>query len=482
MKPVGPIGLDAIRAARSRIAGAAIRSPLLPLDVPGAATEVWVKLECLQPIGSFKIRGAANAMALADPARVAAGVYDFLKDFWPRFNAAFMVEPKEPKSAFLRLLPSMKAKLPEITLLCLKTTRTVRRKGNLATAAFVAFASTSHLAAQPSITVRDSIVLQESGDDYLVLPSPVVPDGSGGYLVADHGQAGVFHYSATGRLMRRYGREGEGPGEWKEADVALPWGDEQVMVLSWSPYAIQLFRRSDGQFVERHPLNTPVESVVPGSGELWLSGPHYGTSSAIRRLKLGESEARPVLRLPDEYSAAGPVGGIFGEMPFAKWADTLLVGFMPLPYLIVADTTGRELDRFEVPAVRRRGGTADPEAAIDEVLDGGRPYSEVFGLFSVTRGVHRRPDGTSVVVHFDMGTETRAVSTVGLWVTVIDESRRSACVDGAIPLEQGTRAAIGFEGDLVLVLEQVLRGGDSVTVLRRIEVDTDGCDWMPISR
>ena len=75
LKPVGPIGLDAIRAARARIAGAAIRSPLLPLDVPGAATEVWVKLECLQPIGSFKIRGAANAMALADPARVAAGVY-----------------------------------------------------------------------------------------------------------------------------------------------------------------------------------------------------------------------------------------------------------------------------------------------------------------------------------------------------------------------------------------------------------------------
>ena len=75
MKPIVPIALDAIRAARTRIAGTAIRSPLMPLDVPNAPAEVWVKLECLQPIGSFKVRGATNALALADPAAIARGVY-----------------------------------------------------------------------------------------------------------------------------------------------------------------------------------------------------------------------------------------------------------------------------------------------------------------------------------------------------------------------------------------------------------------------
>ncbi len=48
---------------------------------------------------------------------------EFLKDFWPRFNAAFAVEAREAKRAFTRLLPRMKAKLPDI--LCLKETRTV---------------------------------------------------------------------------------------------------------------------------------------------------------------------------------------------------------------------------------------------------------------------------------------------------------------------------------------------------------------------
>ena len=42
---------------------------------PVAPPEVWLKLENLQPIGSFKIRGAANAMALAGRERVAGGVY-----------------------------------------------------------------------------------------------------------------------------------------------------------------------------------------------------------------------------------------------------------------------------------------------------------------------------------------------------------------------------------------------------------------------
>lgn len=47
----------------------------------------------------------------------------------------------------------------------------------LAMAASLAPSITSNLAAQPTLTVGDLIVLQESGDDYLILPARVVPDG-----------------------------------------------------------------------------------------------------------------------------------------------------------------------------------------------------------------------------------------------------------------------------------------------------------------
>ncbi|MEX0734267.1 MAG: threonine/serine dehydratase [Steroidobacteraceae bacterium] len=63
-----------IRQARSRIAGSAIRTPLVRLNALDAPAEIWLKLENLQPIGSFKIRGAANAMAMIPPDRLARGV------------------------------------------------------------------------------------------------------------------------------------------------------------------------------------------------------------------------------------------------------------------------------------------------------------------------------------------------------------------------------------------------------------------------
>lgn len=72
---INPISLDDVRGAATRIRGLATRTPLIRLHVDEAPAEIYLKLECLQPIGSFKIRGAANAMALATPAQLAKGVY-----------------------------------------------------------------------------------------------------------------------------------------------------------------------------------------------------------------------------------------------------------------------------------------------------------------------------------------------------------------------------------------------------------------------
>lgn len=75
MDAVPPIPLAAVQAARARLADVVVRTPCIPLEVEDAPCRVWLKLENLQPIGAFKIRGAANAMALADPRRLQRGVY-----------------------------------------------------------------------------------------------------------------------------------------------------------------------------------------------------------------------------------------------------------------------------------------------------------------------------------------------------------------------------------------------------------------------
>ena len=75
MPPVEAPTIADVRAARERLAGLVVRTPLVRLALDEAPAEIHLKLECLQPIGSFKIRGATNAMALAGPERLRDGVY-----------------------------------------------------------------------------------------------------------------------------------------------------------------------------------------------------------------------------------------------------------------------------------------------------------------------------------------------------------------------------------------------------------------------
>ncbi len=73
--PVTPIAIDDIEAARKRIAGTVLRTPLVRLDLGSGAPEVWLKLENLQPTNAYKIRGATNAIARLSDEERARGVW-----------------------------------------------------------------------------------------------------------------------------------------------------------------------------------------------------------------------------------------------------------------------------------------------------------------------------------------------------------------------------------------------------------------------
>jgi threonine dehydratase len=70
-----PVALADIEAARERIGDSIVRTPLIRMNVDNAPAEIYLKLENLQPIGSFKLRGAANAIGLATREQLAEGVY-----------------------------------------------------------------------------------------------------------------------------------------------------------------------------------------------------------------------------------------------------------------------------------------------------------------------------------------------------------------------------------------------------------------------
>jgi threonine dehydratase len=68
------IELREIERARERIADIAFRTPLIRLAADDAPAEIYLKLETLQPIGSFKIRGAGNAVRSAAASEWAGGL------------------------------------------------------------------------------------------------------------------------------------------------------------------------------------------------------------------------------------------------------------------------------------------------------------------------------------------------------------------------------------------------------------------------
>src|SRR5512143_1442315 len=75
LEAIRPIALEEIREARARIAGTVIRTPLVRLELGPGYPDIRLKLENLQPINAYKLRGAANAVALLSEADRRRGMW-----------------------------------------------------------------------------------------------------------------------------------------------------------------------------------------------------------------------------------------------------------------------------------------------------------------------------------------------------------------------------------------------------------------------
>ncbi len=75
LEPMRPIELAEIKAARERIAGTILRTPLVRLELGPGYPDLRLKLENLQPINAYKLRGAVNAVSLLSESERKRGVW-----------------------------------------------------------------------------------------------------------------------------------------------------------------------------------------------------------------------------------------------------------------------------------------------------------------------------------------------------------------------------------------------------------------------
>jgi threonine dehydratase len=76
-KPAELVTLAELRAAQERLRGVVVHTPVVALEISGEPLALWVKAEGLQPIGSFKLRGAFNKIAQLSAHERACGVITY---------------------------------------------------------------------------------------------------------------------------------------------------------------------------------------------------------------------------------------------------------------------------------------------------------------------------------------------------------------------------------------------------------------------
>src|SRR5213080_5139201 len=75
LEAIRPIELAEVQEARKRIAAIIVRTPLVRLELGPDYPDIRLKLENLQPINAYKLRGAANAVALLPESERKRGVW-----------------------------------------------------------------------------------------------------------------------------------------------------------------------------------------------------------------------------------------------------------------------------------------------------------------------------------------------------------------------------------------------------------------------
>ena len=187
---------DDVAAARNNIRGRAIRSPLLKLDADIPGTSIYIKLENLQPLGSFKIRPAVNVLRTMEPERLRHGV---LTASAGNFGQGLAFAAREIGVPITVIVPETSAAIKAAALAHLGATvirvpfddwwaALTRRSFPGEEGVFV------HPVAESAVVAGNATIGAEIIEDLPTLNAVVAPFGGGGLI------------SGIGSVMRRLGR------------------------------------------------------------------------------------------------------------------------------------------------------------------------------------------------------------------------------------------------------------------------------------
>jgi len=329
----------------------------------------------------------------------------------------------------------------------------------------------------PSLVELEPVAVLETEDAYLGRPQYMSVAPGGSYFVSDAFLQNVKHIDPDGAILRTYGREGEGPGEFKGVAANLLSSDSNLAVYDYRQGRISLFELGDGELKEEFTLLPGVSDAVVGpGGDVWLGALDREAMTGVQRWNSDDSFTG-LLPWPASYAESRRLAGIFTGVSLAFRGDTLLAMYSGSDDLILASPQGRVLSRVEVPSSRRRGVPDD----VVRVLENGD--GALLTRISSARKIHMLSTGELAILHYDLTIEDR-VPHASAYVSILNETLSAACVDGMVPTTESGLPVPALKGDTLFLLQQHVdaTATRATTQIHRFLIESTDCDWTPVSR
>jgi hypothetical protein len=343
--------------------------------------------------------------------------------------------------------------------------------------------------AGPILVAVDSVLLAEADTLYLGNPYALAVDPyDGSFYVSDFFADRVLRFGRGGRLVRTYGRPGDGPGEFHTPTLTWPVDSLTVAAADNDHHLIHLFARQTGAHIRSVPYQGRLGLTRPVvlESSVWMPARNRGTGTSALRSDPRTDSVRYLVPLPEEYLASFRGLGRFAAFHtmgmLTGWADTVAVGMGGVNHVLLAGVDGAVFDTLSVPAIHRRGVPRNVVLVFDG--DPGKPTRDLFRASSMLAHLFRRPDGSLVLVHHDADLEGElpgGLITARVFVSVVAPGRDRACVDAELPVSRDARPIQGFRGDTLFLLDRRITAGERLeTWIVSYRIDTDGCDWLKI--
>ncbi len=344
----------------------------------------------------------------------------------------------------------------------------------------------------PSLTLLDSLVLQESDSLYIGKPEVgLTVDDSGMIYVADEFWNRLVRFRRNGTADRVFGRAGSGPGEFRSLTAATVVHDS--LVIQPTSAKLKVFNRFTGEFLlERRVQQRVMDQALIDQGDLLIASFDFVSKRGLKVIPLKQflnsdssqvstELASTLVEQPPEFIAYPGLLSTAGTT-VAAWSDTLLVGYMGVGYVVRYSRSGQPLDTIVLPVRMRRGASAKGR----EVYARGVKYdfpAQVRSLSLLLR-LWQLPNGSFLLWHEDNTAVMRGGNFLlsGIaYISILARDGRTACVDARLPFPGSDWPRLTMHGDTLYALDQTAAGVDSTraqTVVRRYLVSTDRCSWL----